>query len=83
MAEAGLGGRARAGLHLLDEKAGEVLRVKGVADLQAVTAEAEVAQGAFFTPGVDPVGDDALIRAAKLAGAGEDAATVDPDWESE
>lgn len=83
VAEAGLGRRAGASLHLLDEKAGEVLRVKGVSDLQAVTAEAEVAQGAFFTPGVDPVGDDALIRAAELAGAGEDAATVDPDREPE
>jgi hypothetical protein len=68
---------------LLDKEAGKVLRVKGVADLQAVTAEAEVAQGALFAPGVDPVGDDALIWAAKLAGAGEDAAAVDPDREPE
>lgn len=82
VAEAGLGGKAGAGLDLEDQEAGEILGVEDVADLEAVAAEAEVAKGSALAPGVDPVGDDALIGAAELAGSGEDAAAVDPDVEA-
>ena len=43
-----------------------------------LSAEAEVAQRPAMHPAVDPVGEDPLIGAAELAGAGEHAAPVDP-----
>jgi hypothetical protein len=75
----GEGGRGE----LLREERSEVARVEAVADLVAVAAEADVFERATAEVGVEPVGEDALVGAAELAGAGEDAAAVDEDGEVE
>ncbi len=68
---------------LFGEERGEVARVEAIADLVAVATEADVAERALAEVGVQPVGEDALIGAAELAGPSEDAAAVDEDGEVE
>lgn len=57
--------------------------MEAVADLVSVTAEADVFERALAEMGVEPVGEDALVSAAELSGAGEHAAAVDKDRKSE
>ena len=54
-----------------------------IADLMPVATEADVAERALAEVGVEPVGEDALVGAAELAGTGEDTAAVDEDGEVE
>ena len=61
----------------------QITRMQAVADLMTLTAEAEIFQRAAAQPRVDPIGKDALVRPAELAGAGEDAAAVDEHREIE
>ena len=61
----------------------DVRRMQAVAHLVTLAAEPDVAQRTPTQPAVDPIGEDALIGAAELAGAGEHAAPVHPDGETE
>ena len=55
----------------------EVAWVEAIADLMAVSAEADVFERALAEVGVEPIGEDALVSATELAGTGKDAAAVD------
>jgi hypothetical protein len=50
--------------------------MQAVAHLVALSVETDVAQGAAAQGAVEPVGEDALVGAPELAGAGEDSAAV-------
>src|SRR5579862_9791753 len=69
--------------HLGIEQRGEVAGMESVADLFAGTVETDVAKRATTEVGVDPIGENSLVGRAELAGAGENAAAVDPDGEAE
>ena len=73
----------RRGLHLFYQERDEVAGVEAVADLVSLAVEADVFEGLFLRPAVDPVAEDALVGFAELSGAGQDAATVDPHGKSE
>ncbi len=64
---------------LLFEERHEVAGMETIADLIATPAKADVFKRAAAEVGVEPIGEDALVGTAELAGAGEDAATVDPN----
>ena len=51
--------------------------MQAVAHLVAVAAKAEILERPFAQPGIDPIGEDALVGAAELAGAGEGLAGAD------
>ena len=68
---------------LLFEERDEIARVEAVADLVAVAAEADIFERAAAQVGVEPVGEDALVGAAELAGTGEDPAAVHEDGKAE
>jgi hypothetical protein len=57
--------------------------MEAVADLMAVSAEADVFQWPATKVTVYPIRKNALIGASELTGAGEYAATVDEDRELE
>ena len=61
---------------LLDEQRHEIARVEAIADLVAVAAETDVLERAVAQVRVEPVGENALVGAAELAGAREDAAAI-------
>jgi len=57
--------------------------MEAVADLVALSVEADVLEGLFLRPAVDPVTEDALVSFAELSRPGQDAAAVDPHGEVE
>lgn len=67
---------------LVENERGQVAWVEAVADLMPFSIEADVAEWSPAEMAVDPVGEDALVRAAELARAGHDAAAVDENREA-
>ena len=77
------GGELSLGEDLVEDQGGQIARVEAVADLVALTIEADVAQRSTAEVAVDPIGEDALVGSTELTGAGHDAATVDENLEAE
>ena len=67
-----------AGLHLAVHEVGKVAGVKAIAHLQAVAPVTDVLESAFSQPRVQPIGKDALVWPAELAGPCENTTAVDP-----
>ena len=66
-------------LELLGEQAPQIIRMKAIPHLMALTAEPEIAQGGAGFPGVEPEGENPLIGAAELARSGQNPAAIDPN----
>ena len=62
------------------QQSGQVSRVKAIPDLTASAAEADILQRPARMVGMNPKTENALVGFSELAGAGEDAATIDMDW---
>ena len=65
------------------EEGNKIARMQAIAHLIAVAAEAEIFEWALAQPRIDPVGEDALISAAKLASSREHAAAIDENGKVE
>jgi len=77
------GGEFLRGEDLVEDQGGQVARVQAVANLVALTIEADVAQRPAAKVAIDPVGEDSLVGSTELAGAGHDTAAVDKNLEAE
>ena len=64
---------------LFFEERDEVARMEAISHLVTKAAEADVVEGTAAEVGIEPIGEDALIGAAELAGTGEHAAAVYKD----
>ena len=71
------------GEDLVEDQGGQVARVEAVADLVALTIEADVAQRSAAEMAIDPVGEDTLVGTAELPRTGHDSAAVDENLETE
>ncbi len=65
------------------EDGDQITRMQAIAHLIAVAAEAEIFERALAQPRIDPVGEDALISAAKLTSASEHAAAINKNRKAE
>ncbi len=79
-----VGGRELSlGEDLVEDQSGHVARVEAVADLVALTIEADVAEGSAAEVAIDPIRKNALVGSTELTGAGHDTAAVDENLEAE
>src|SRR5258708_7600786 len=68
----------RAG-HLSEDQSSQVIRVKGIADLVTGSMKADVSQRPLAGVGMNPEGENSLLCGSELSGAGQYAATIDPN----
>ena len=57
--------------------------MQAIADLVALTIEADVAQRPAAEMAIDPIGEDSLVGSAELASTGHDSAAVNENLETE
>ena len=71
------------GCQLPFDRPGEIAGMEEIADLRPTAAKPDVPERLPVAPGPNPIGDDPLIGLAKLPGAREHAATIDPHRKTE
>ena len=65
------------------EDGDQITRMQAIAHLIPVAAEAEIFERALAQPRIDPVGEDALVSAAKLASSRKHAAAINKNGKAE
>ena len=77
------GGELSLGEDLVEDQGGQIARVEAVADLVALSIEADVAEGSAAEVAIDPIRKNALVGSTELTGTGHDPAAIDENLETE
>src|SRR3954447_16445064 len=67
---------------LNSDQVSEIVRVKGVSNLESEPAKADIPEPVLYCMSVKPIGEYALLGRSKLACASQHTASIDPDRKS-